>query len=331
MQDGYAEVTVPWPDAKVAAALCKGGPVHYCVKERSGISEQWIIDHVVPAIKSRYCQSVSLVLGRALLWRIFDDADTHVAPLQIRDRVKQAYRDLGDRRLLPEGENPVEKLPLMVTGADAQVFIELLLTNDDEFNEGDANGRMGRPPGQRDQQMLFMNSHLIGLRRDNAQLRVEMQRTTVLHERQLAVLNRNIRQLMRNRFAHGNAAAQIREENDDAMVLEEREEEENPATLATGLKTLHDLWLEYEFGIGNRKPAKDFTPQERGRVKCLYCRRKLVWDKVSEMVRSGWDAATACNKIYEVYGVQEPITNIIKCLKRDKAIGGHEELRRVNL
>ena len=68
MQDRYAEVTVPWPDAKVAAALCKGGPVHYCVKEQSSISEQRIIDHVVPPIKSRYCHSVSsLVLGQALV------------------------------------------------------------------------------------------------------------------------------------------------------------------------------------------------------------------------------------------------------------------------
>ena len=144
-----------------------------------------------------------------------------------------------------------------------------------------------------------------------------MQRTTALHNRQLAVLNRNIRHLIRNRFAvqhdHDNAAARIREENDDAMVLKEREEAETPVNLASGLKTLHALWLEYEFGIGNsRKAAKDFTPQqERGRVKHLYCRRKLVWDKVSEMVRSGWDAAEACNKIYEVNGVQEPITNII--------------------
>jgi hypothetical protein len=35
--------------------------------------------------------------------------------------------------------------------------------------------------------MQFINSHLIGLRRDNAQLRVEMQRTSALHERQLGV------------------------------------------------------------------------------------------------------------------------------------------------
>ena len=35
--------------------------------------------------------------------------------------------------------------------------------------------------------MQFIDSHLIGLRRDNAQLRVEMQRTSALHERQLGV------------------------------------------------------------------------------------------------------------------------------------------------
>eukprot|EP00979_Chaetoceros_neogracilis_P005961 scaffold1169_cov146-Chaetoceros_neogracile.AAC.1 len=91
VQDGYVEVTVPWPDAKVAAALCKGKPIHYCVKERSGISEQWIIEHIAA-------------------------------------RVKQTYRDIGARCLLPDGQNPVEKLPYL--------FIELLLANDDDDLDG---------------------------------------------------------------------------------------------------------------------------------------------------------------------------------------------------
>ena len=50
---------------------------------------------------------------------------------------------------------------------------------------------------------------------------------TVRHERQLlGILNRNIWHLMRNRFAvqhtHYNAAEQILEENDNAVVQEER-------------------------------------------------------------------------------------------------------------
>jgi hypothetical protein len=59
-------------------------------------------------------------------------------------------------------------------------------------------------------------------------------------------------------------------------------------------KTLHDLWQEYEFGSGNRKPAKDFTPTERGKVKHSYYKRKFLWEKVSEMVRSGMIAQEAC-------------------------------------
>ena len=67
MQDRYASYTLPFPDAKVATALCKGGPIHYLVKE-SGISKEWILEHVVPSIFSEYDEYVAIVLGRALLW-----------------------------------------------------------------------------------------------------------------------------------------------------------------------------------------------------------------------------------------------------------------------
>eukprot|EP00979_Chaetoceros_neogracilis_P004901 scaffold844_cov268-Chaetoceros_neogracile.AAC.43 len=44
----------------------------------------------------------------------------------------------------------------------------------------------------------------------------------------------------------------------------------------------------------------------------------------------GWDAAEACNNIYEVhaYSKQQRVTKIIKYLKRDNLNGGHQELRR---
>ena len=50
--------------------------------------------------------------------------------------------------------------------------------------------------------------------------------------------------------------------------------------------------------------AKDFNAVERGRVKYVNHRRKVVCDQVSEMVRSGWSAHEACDIIYDVY---EPI------------------------
>ena len=39
------------------------------------IPEDWILNCVVPAIVSEFCQSVSLVLGRALLWIIIDEVE----------------------------------------------------------------------------------------------------------------------------------------------------------------------------------------------------------------------------------------------------------------
>jgi hypothetical protein len=32
------------------------------------------------------------------------------------------------------------------------------------------------------------------------------------------------------------------------------------ATLSVLPQTIHTLWIEYEFGIGRRNPAKDFKP-----------------------------------------------------------------------
>ena len=36
------------------------------------------------------------------------------------------------------------------------------------------------------------------------------------------------------------------------------------AELQKNIHNLHELWLEYECGSGGQKPAKFFTPQERG-------------------------------------------------------------------
>ena len=97
-------------------------------------------------------------------------------------------------------------------------------------------------------------------------------------------------------------------------------------------KTLHALWQEYEFGSPGKKPARDFTPAERGKVKHTYYMRKFLWNTVAEMVRSGIDANVACDKIYEVYGQNQSVTKILNALKRDiHDRGGHPSLRLHNV
>ena len=102
------------------------------------------------------------------------------------------------------------------------------------------------------------------------------------------------------------------------------------STLSRNPSTLHEIWNEWEFGIGNRKAAKDFSIAERGNCKYAYHRRKVVWDTVGQMVRSGWNAAEACNKIYSVYGQQSSVTNIINQMRKDRKNGGNPALRTLN-
>ena len=77
-QDTYVSTQIPYPDAKVCAALCKDGPINYHLKEESRISCDWICHHVVPNIKQVYGPIVASVLGRAVLWRIFDPTQSLV-------------------------------------------------------------------------------------------------------------------------------------------------------------------------------------------------------------------------------------------------------------
>jgi hypothetical protein len=91
------------------------------------------------------------------------------------------------------------------------------------------------------------------------------------------------------------------------------------------------LWTEYQFGIGGRKAAKDFTAAERGRVKYTYHRQKVVWDAVAELVQSGWTSTAACNRIHEIYGRNLSVTAIINWVRRDQVNGGHPNLRLVNV
>ena len=80
-----------------------------------------------------------------------------------------------------------------------------------------------------------------------------------------------------------------------------------------------------------KKAAKDFTAPERGKVKDTFYMRSFLWNQVSKMVDSGMTAQRACDRIYEVYGQAESVTNILKALKKDKKERGvHPQLRILN-
>jgi len=45
----YDDIELPYPDAKIAALLCVGGPIKYQLRENSGITNEWILNsYVIP-------------------------------------------------------------------------------------------------------------------------------------------------------------------------------------------------------------------------------------------------------------------------------------------
>ena len=214
---------------------------------------------------------------------------------------------------------------------DAVVHIDMRIEDDGNNNTLSFAG--GQEPRRVDgEQLRHINSSLLALRRDIADLRTEMATANERGERNFNIMNRSLRNLMRNPLVAMGGPEQVdREREPNIMVQVEEEarmaEDRGNATLSSCPRTLHLLWNEYQFGLGNRKAAKDFTAPERGRVKHKYSKRKIVWDKVAEMVRSGWSAQDACNRIYEVYGQNATVTSIISRMQRDKSNGGNPALR----
>ena len=97
--------------------------------------------------------------------------------------------------------------------------------------------------------------------------------------------------------------------------------------LSKSPKHLAELWYEFTVGLGGRKPARDFTYQERGASKSRYSRRKLVWDLIQGLILQGHSHTAAINKIYNTYGRGLSVSKIIECIRRDKRTGGHPNLR----
>ena len=90
------------------------------------------------------------------------------------------------------------------------------------------------------------------------------------------------------------------------------------ASLSPTPRTLFNLWEEYQHGLGGRKAARLFTPQERGRMKYKYSRSKVIWSTIATLVRSGFTANVAMDRIYQVYGGDSTVTSIINRLCTDK-------------
>ena len=109
----------------------------YEVKVESNISESWILAHVVPNIAKHYIRPCSLLLGKALLWRIMDPVQSKCLPTSMVERVHRLYHSM-EGNILTINENPIAKIPLSVHGyMDIYIYITPLAVDEDEDDENE--------------------------------------------------------------------------------------------------------------------------------------------------------------------------------------------------
>ncbi|KAI2492284.1 hypothetical protein MHU86_22256 [Fragilaria crotonensis] len=341
VSDVYDDVELPYPDAKVAEKLCGGGACFYLPNPRydTVMMNSFILNHVVPNVKKRLPESACLVLGRALMWLICSPMADEFVPADMKETVladwahvrgtnqhADADTPANNGRDNDEDEiNPIQQVAVTVSGDHGAVFIDTI---------GDLEGEGARGVGHQQgtnatvrNQLIGVQSCLLSMRQENLELKNAMNSMKVNMERSFQMVNGNIRRLamrpVRNLAA---ATATMGQQEpvppqqqqdtaaggDHAMML---------ATLMPTPRSLHDLWQEYQHGVGGRKAARLFSHSERGRSKHRYHRRKIVWDLIAGLVMQGHTADAGIDRIYAVYGGQTSVTNIINGLKRDRKSG----------
>jgi hypothetical protein len=82
-------------DGHVAAILCVGGPIKYLCRNGSGITLEWMHEHVVPGIHSHFqgdgSNFVAGVLSHAFMFAAFHPGLEHMLPDTIRNQIRNAY------------------------------------------------------------------------------------------------------------------------------------------------------------------------------------------------------------------------------------------------
>ena len=159
MVDTYIDFVIPYPDAKAAATLSRGGQVKYTTKTGYNITDNFIFNHVCPYIASLQPRQILLVLGRALLWAIYEEASQ-----LIEDWIKNKAKLVLN---IMDGGNPIAKIPLFISGNEGNL----------EINEIGTDEKCGVTNNQANNmnEMTFIMSQMRKFKYQNDELKIDLQ------------------------------------------------------------------------------------------------------------------------------------------------------------
>jgi hypothetical protein len=121
----YVSVEQPHVDAKVEAILCVGGLIAYRLIADSGVTMEWVKEHVIPGISAHYGidSTACDFLGLAPLWVCMEVTQQHQVPPTLLQKVITAY-NLLNINIVEPAINPVQRVCLTVYNVNRQLCID---------------------------------------------------------------------------------------------------------------------------------------------------------------------------------------------------------------
>ena len=88
--------------------------------------------------------------------------------------------------------------------------------------------------------------------------------------------------------------------------------------LSSAPRNLYILWREWTHGINGGKPASHFTATGIRANKDRFRMRRPIWEQIELLVRKGYTAEAAIERLYAIYGHNIKITHLSCKLKTDR-------------
>jgi hypothetical protein len=213
--------------------LAIGGPIKYVIRRGCPISDEWAVTHLSPFILQQCPRQVAVVLGKAILWGVFDDQVSQYMYAQMVQNVRTVLLQVPNNGVVCDDGNeinPVWKRVIDISGSDGNLVITELGDNENNEEGGDSGGGSG---GQGDQlvgadaEVRALTATVNALRRENVDLKNELIFFKNSTNSLLKCLNTSVKRIAqvpalraaRARSQRNNASGEIREEENATTTM----------------------------------------------------------------------------------------------------------------
>jgi hypothetical protein len=327
--------------------------------DATNVTDFWLFQAVVPNIKRRFTGDTRFcrVMGLAKLWAVFDTTASEELPLSECERIKHSFGvAFGARETNPVAKVALEVLNV---NARLQIVAVATANNNNDAAAGQPQQQQqqevqqpARAQGNSNAQLLAYIQHVEqGIMQRFDMIHAEQQAQRAWHNQMYDRIITNQRRYggtIYSAMARGDMQEERRRDLQQQRAAadaanpppqpERGPRAEGPgaagppprarltgravdreARLVARPRCLYEIWQEYQFGIGNNKPAKDFTTAERNssrEMKQKYHYRNKIWKLQSYMYNAGWTVEGMNAKIIEVYRSSH-VTAIVKGITQD--------------